>query len=105
MNPSEKPPSNSTLVALYILGLIFTGFIWADVEDPAWTVAFFCFIIVVIASWIVVYKDAKKLEGYAKSKGKTSPLSPGAWLAATIIIWIIAVPVYLYKRSRTIRSL
>jgi hypothetical protein len=102
---AEKPPSNSTIIILYILGLIFTGLTSLDIEDPGWTIAFFCLIIVVIGSWVAVYKDAKKLGEYAKSKGKTSPLSPRTWLVATILIWIIAVPVYLYRKSRAVRSL
>lgn len=57
-------------------------------------------LIVVIASSIWVYFDAK---GIGARKGLVSGLAdlgPGGWFAATLLLWIIAFPIYLAKRDQ-----
>jgi hypothetical protein len=56
-------------------------------------------ILVIIFSAIWVYFDAKRI---GVRKGLVSALAdmgPGAWALSTLLLWIIAFPMYLAKRG------
>ncbi len=101
----EVKTSSNYIIVFYIAGLLCAGVLQLDPPDPEWTILFIGLIFCFISGCGAVYNDAKKLEAYAKTKGKTSPLSPKTWLALTILVWILAIPVYLYRRYKVLRSL
>jgi uncharacterized protein YceK len=105
MSISVEKPSSNNIIVFYFVGLLCAFILWLDPPDPQWTIILLGLIICFIGGCGAVYSDAKKLESYAKSKGKTSSLSPKTWLALTILFWILAIPVYLYQRSKVLRSL
>ena len=105
MSTSIERPSSNQIIALYIAGLLCAVVLQIDPPDPQWTIILLGLIICFIGGCGAVYSDAKKLESYAKSKGKTSSLSPKTWVALTILFWILAIPVYLYQRSKVLHSL
>ena len=56
--------------------------------------------LVVIVTSIWVFVDARKI-GVKKGQVQgLANLSPGGWLVACLLLWIIAFPVYLFKRSQ-----
>ncbi|MEM2994397.1 MAG: hypothetical protein QXI91_00050 [Candidatus Bathyarchaeia archaeon] len=105
MSESGEKPSSNYIIVFYIVGLLCAIVLQLDPPDPEWTILFMGLIFCYIAGCGAVYSDAKKIEAYAKSKGKTSPLSPKTSLIATILMWILAIPIYLYRRSKVIHSL
>ncbi|WP_181297007.1 hypothetical protein [Pseudomonas sp. Q2-TVG4-2] len=62
------------------------------------------FVLVVAASAVWVYMDATS-NGIGKTEGKGFiNLSAGAWGVLTLLLWIIAFPVYLIKRRSLIEK-
>jgi len=56
-------------------------------------------LIIVVASSIWVYFDAKSI---GVRKGIVSgflDLGPGGWCGATLLLWLVCFPLYLAKRS------
>ena len=55
--------------------------------------------LIVIGTSVWVYLDAKKI-GVRKGLVKgLADLGPGQWLIVCLLLWIVAFPIYLFKRS------
>ena len=57
------------------------------------------FILVVAATAVWIYFDATKNKIGKTEKGGLFNLSAGAWAVCNLLLWIIAFPAYLIKRS------
>jgi len=55
--------------------------------------------IIVIVSAIWVYVDAKSIGVRKGLIGGMFNIGPGAWCAATLLLWIVVFPAYLFKRG------
>ena len=105
MSEKERPPSSKPLIGLYILGLVVQLILIGDPEDPIWTFLLIGIFIILVASGIIVYRDAKALESFAKAREKVSPISPTWYAIGTILAWLFVIPLYLYRKRRFLRSI
>jgi hypothetical protein len=60
--------------------------------------------IVIIATSIWVFVDAKKIGVRKGLITGIANMNPGTWLIACLFLWIISFPIYLIKRSDFIKA-
>jgi len=55
--------------------------------------------LVIISTSIWVFIDAKKIGVKKGLITGIADMNPGMWLVACLLLWIVAFPIYLFKRS------
>lgn len=97
--PSANVDYEIVLLAIPLLGSLL-NFFWIGslslIQGPQEKLMFIC-VLVVAGTAITASLEASKL-GMTKDKTRGTS-SPVEWLISLVLIWVIAYPMYLYKRK------